>query len=166
MCVNCQVWPVDSSDFSGIYWTFPSQLKMGSTDMQSIILASGDQIEARCTKCRKNTEHIIITMAEEVPVKVQCKICSREHGYRPPTTVKKTVRKSTSNSKDSERKEWEALRPGMNTARAADYSMTSAYKVNALINHPVFGFGLVQRVIGSQKVEILFEDGKKMMRCK
>ncbi|MDX2478966.1 MAG: hypothetical protein QNK24_01365 [Desulfuromusa sp.] len=43
--------------------------------------------------------------------------------------------------------------------------MTDVYKLNALINHPVFGLGLVQRVIGSQKVEVLFEDGKKTMRC-
>jgi hypothetical protein len=54
----------------------------------------------------------------------------------------------------------------MNLAKATDYSMTATYKVKALINHPVFGVGLVQRVVGSQKVEVLFEDGRKTMRCK
>jgi hypothetical protein len=139
--------------------------------MQSTKLSTGDPIEARCTKCRKNTDHIIVTMAEEGPVKVQCNTCSRQHKYRPPTAAKKpavrrTIKNKEAERKDAERKEWEALRPNMNSTEARSYSMTDAYKVKALINHPVFGLGLVQRVVGSQKVEVLFEDGKKTMRCK
>lgn len=134
--------------------------------MQSTTLSAGDPIEARCTKCRKNTNHVIIAMVEDDPVKVQCNTCSREHKYRPPTVPKKPAVRKTVQPKDAERKEWELLRPNMNSAKATDYSMTAAYKLNALINHPVFGLGLVQRVIGSQKIEVLFEDGKKTMRCK
>jgi len=44
--------------------------------------------------------------------------------------------------------------------------MTATYKVKSLIAHPVFGLGQVQRVAGPQKIEVLFEDGLKMMRCK
>ncbi len=134
--------------------------------MQSTTLSAGDPIEARCTKCRKNTDHIIVTMAEESPVKVQCNACSRQHKYRPPTAAKKPAVRKAALNKDAERKEWEDLRPSMNSDKATDYSMTDPYKVKALINHPVFGLGLVQRVVGPQKVEVLFEDGKKTMRCK
>ena len=134
--------------------------------MQSIKLVAGDPIHARCTKCRKNTDHIIVTMAEEIPVKVQCNSCSRQHKYRPPSPEKKPAVKRTISHRDAERKEWETLRPSMNSAEAKEYSMTGAYKVKALISHPVFGIGIVQRVVGSQKVEVLFEDGKKTMRCK
>ena len=134
--------------------------------MQTTTLSAGDPIEARCTKCRKNNEHVIISMVEENPLKVQCTICSREHKYRPPTAAKKPAVRPTTRTTNADRKEWELLRPGMNDAKATDYSMTEPYKVKALINHPTFGLGLVQRVVGSQKVEILFEDGKKTMRCK
>lgn len=135
--------------------------------MQNTTLSAGDPIEARCTKCRRNTNHIIVAMAEDVPVKVQCNTCGCQHKYRPPTAGKKpAVRRRTIEPKEVERKEWEVLRPSMNSAKATDYSMTSAYKVKDLINHPVFGLGLVQRVVGLQKVEVLFEDGKKTMRCK
>jgi hypothetical protein len=34
------------------------------------------------------------------------------------------------------------------------------------MNHPVFGLGVVQRVVGTRKIEVLFEDGKKTMRCR
>lgn len=53
----------------------------------------------------------------------------------------------------------------MDSAKAKAYSMTDAYKLNSLIDHPVFGLGIVQRIIGSQKIEVLFEDGRKTMRC-
>ncbi|WP_432823286.1 hypothetical protein [Trichloromonas sp.] len=134
--------------------------------MQNNTLSVGDPIEARCTKCRKNSDHVIVTMTEEGPEKVQCNSCSRQHKYRPPTAAKKPAARQAVQHKDAERKEWETLRPAMKSEDAADYSMTSSYKVKALINHPVFGLGLVQRVVGSQKVEVLFEDGKKTMRCK
>ena len=134
--------------------------------MQNSTLSAGDPIEANCTKCRKNTDHIIITMAEEEPTKVQCQTCNRQHKYRPPKTTKKPAELRAIYQQDAERKEWETLRPSMNTAKATSYSMTAAYQVGALINHPVFGLGRVQRIAGSQKVEVLFEDGKKTMRCK
>jgi len=134
--------------------------------MESKTLSAGDPIEARCTKCRKNTNHIVVAMVEETPAKVQCNTCSREHKYRPPTVPKKPAVRKTVQPKEAERNEWELLRPGMNIAKATDYSMTESYKLNALINHPVFGIGLVQRLAGSQKIEVLFQDGKKLMRCK
>lgn len=134
--------------------------------MESKPLSAGDPIEARCTKCRKNTNHIVIAMVEETPAKVQCNTCSREHKYRPPTVPKKPAARKTVQPKEAERNEWELLRPSMNTAKATDYSMNDSYKVKALINHPVFGLGLVQRLAGSQKIEVLFQDGKKLMRCK
>ncbi len=133
--------------------------------MQSTTLSIGDPIEARCTKCRKNTDHIIITIAEEAPVKVQCNACSRQHKYRPPTVAKKPAVRQAAKPKDADRKEWELLQPTMDSSKAKTYSMTESYKLNALINHPTFGLGIVQRIVGSQKVEILFEDGKKIMRC-
>jgi hypothetical protein len=105
-------------------------------------------------------------MAENVPDKVQCNICSRQHKYRPPTTIKKTVSRRTVDPKIAECKEWEELRPTLNSAQATVYSMTTTFKVKSLMVHPVFGLGIVQRLAGPRKVEVLFEDGKKTMRCK
>lgn len=133
--------------------------------MSDPVLSVGEQIEARCTKCRKNNDHVIITLEEGAPVKVQCSVCSRQHKYRPPTVPKKPAVRKTAKPRDADRKEWEALQPSMDKSKAKTYSMTDAYKLKALIDHPVFGLGIVQRIIGSQKIEVLFEDGKKVMRC-
>ena len=133
--------------------------------MENVTLSAGDPIEARCTKCRANNPHVIVTLVEAAPEKVQCTICSRQHKYRLPSVPKKPSVRRSVDPTVAERKEWELLRPNMNCKDAKAYSMTGNYKVKALIDHPVFGLGLVQRVAGAQKVEVLFEDGKKMMRC-
>ena len=134
--------------------------------MQSPTSSVSDRIEAHCTKCRKNTDHIIVTMGEETPAKVQCQECQRQHKYRPPKTTRSTAELRAAHQQEDERKEWKTLEPNMDSAKASTYSMTAAYKVGALINHPVFGLGSVQRIAGLRKIEVLFEDGKKTMRCK
>lgn len=83
-----------------------------------------------------------------------------------PTAAKITAANKAIQVKDAEGKEWKELRPSMNSAAATEYSMSSSYKAKDLINHPLFGLGLVQSVVGPQKIAVLFEDGKKIMRCK
>lgn len=134
--------------------------------MQSSKFSVGGPIEARCTKCRKNTNHIIVAMDKEVPVKVQCNTCSGQHKYRSAAAVKKPAVRRTANPKIAEQKAWEELRPSMNSEQATDYSMTTPFKIGSLMNHSVFGIGVVQELAGPRKVVVLFEDGKKTMRCK
>ncbi len=134
--------------------------------MQSPQLVTGDPVAGRCTKCRRNTDHLVVTMAEEGPATVQCNTCGRQHKYRPPSAAKKTAQSRVASNREAERQEWEGLQLETNSSRATDYSMTVPLKAQAVINHPVFGLGLVQRVTGPQKVEVLFAKGKKVMRCR
>jgi hypothetical protein len=134
--------------------------------MPETILSPGDPLQARCTKCKKNTDSIVISITDNVPEKVQCSLCSRKHKYRPPTEAKKAAPRRLTSQTDNERKQWQTLLANVDSAKATAYSMTASYKVKTVINHPVFGLGLVQSLAGPQKVEILFESGKKTMRCK
>lgn len=134
--------------------------------MQSSTLAAGDKIEARCTKCRKNIEHLVIQVTGGEPDMVECGLCSSQHKYRPPTASPNPAVRQAGLRKTAERKEWQRLRPSMDKVKAADYSMVRSYKVKTLIDHPVFGLGVVMKMAGPQKIEILFEDGIKIMRCK
>lgn len=127
--------------------------------MSSNISTIGDPIQSRCTKCRKITTHTIVAMGEEHPAEVQCNVCEQT------SAAKKPVVRRAVDPKKSERDEWATLRPGMDTSRARDYSMTATYKAKSLVNHPIFGLGLVQRVTGPSKMAVLFADGQKIMRC-
>ena len=65
----------------------------------------------------------------------------------------------------ADREEWVTLRPNMQRDRAKAYDMNGSYKVKDIVEHPLFGLGVVQRVVAN-KVEILFEQGRKLLRCK
>lgn len=134
--------------------------------MQKKALSAGDPIESHCTKCRKITNHIIVAMDADGPAKVQCNTCGGQHKYRRAVVAKTPAVRQAAQQRDAACLEWATLRPNMDVNKAQAYAMTDSYKVKSLINHPIFGLGLVQRIVGSQKVEVLFADGTKTMRCK
>lgn len=133
--------------------------------MQDTTLSVGNPVESRCTKCRKITNHIVVAMAEGLPVKVECNTCGGQHKYRPPTVRKKPVTRRNLDPKAAEQKEWLKLQSDIEAKAAIDYTMETAFKVGAVMQHPTFGLGLVQGHLGPQKVEVLFEDGKRKLRC-
>jgi len=128
--------------------------------------AVGASIDARCTKCRKNASHTILSLSGDSVDKVQCPHCSRQHAFRPPLAASTPTARRSTPPGEADRNEWQRLRPGMKSSLARTYSMNDAYKVKNLVEHPLFGLGLVQRIVGPHKVEILFADGKKTMRCR
>jgi hypothetical protein len=142
-------------------------------------LSAGDIIESRCTKCRDILNHRIVAMVGEKVVRVECNTCGGTHNYYPPPvaktprttgtgTVKKAAAAPRAARKDpaaAEREEWNALSPSMNPDKAVNYNMNAAYKKNDLIKHPTFGLGVVKLVIVPNKMQVLFEDGIKLLRC-
>jgi len=144
--------------------------------MSSKKLSAGDVIEAQCTRCRTIMNHTIVAMVGARVARVQCNTCNGVHNYKEAKPAKVSAERSTSpkqaaapraSRKDpgaAERQEWIALRPNMQRERAKAYDMNGSYKVKDLVEHPLFGLGVVQRVV-AKKVEILFEQGKKLLRC-
>ncbi|WP_353118917.1 hypothetical protein [Nitratidesulfovibrio sp.] len=45
------------------------------------------------------------------------------------------------------------------------YSMNESYEQGEIIDHPVFGPGEVRAVLRPDKVEVLFQEGLKVLRC-
>lgn len=139
-------------------------------------LSAGDTIEARCTRCREARNHTIVAMVGEKVVRVECNTCGGVHNYKPvgqtsaPTEKpagRKTgpaPRRAGKGPGAADRKEWESLRPDMQRERAVAYDMNGKYKVDDLVEHPVFGLGVVKSV-GSNKIEVLFQEGRKLLRC-
>ena len=128
--------------------------------MQNTTMSPGDPIEARCTKCREITNHIVVAMDGDTPVKVECNTCKGQHKYRKPV-----VKRQPASPKTVGHKEWAALRPDMDPAKAKEYSMDAKFSAKDLVNHPKYGLGLVLRIAGDRKMEVLFEGGKRLMRC-
>ena len=140
-------------------------------------LTAGDIIEARCTKCRAVLNHRIVAMVEDRVVRVECNTCGGVHNFYPPGESKAPTaraaargsapapRKVEKKTGKAERDEWESLYNAVDRSRAVPYDINGKFKVSDLVEHPVFGFGFVKSVIKPNKMEVLFEEGRKLLRC-
>ena len=140
-------------------------------------LSAGSTIETRCTRCNGVLNHTIVAMVGEKIVRVECSTCHGVHAYHPvkapkePAAAKGTSKKAAAPRKakaDPEavaRAEWAELLLGMDSAQAIPYDRTRVYRLKNLLSHPNFGLGIVQLVIPPNKIDVLFQDGKKRLRC-
>lgn len=145
-------------------------------------LATGDEIESKCLKCKNVTNHNIFAMDGETIVKVRCKVCGALHRYRPPVELKKQAALRTRKTGERttapkslpaalQRKVTQAIAlftesvAGRDLARAIPYSMAASFHENELIQHPNFGLGLVLKTIRPDKIEVRFHEGTKILVC-
>ena len=133
--------------------------------MKNSRVSVGDIVDARCTKCRKITNHVIVAMVASKPANVRCNTCDGTHRYRQPAATSKMT-KRTSDSLTVKQEEWAELQTAMSGETAREYDMEKEYRVGIVIRHASFGLGLVQRIRGNRKMEVLFASGPKTMRCK
>jgi hypothetical protein len=144
-------------------------------------LSAGDIIEARCTKCREVLNHRIVAMVEGKVVRVECNTCNGVHNYHAPPSAKEAKapraaaskprstpavpRASKKDPAEVEREEWASLHPTFDIEKALSYDMNARFNVKRLILHPSFGLGVVKAVIVPNKMQVLFKDGIKLLRC-
>ena len=145
-------------------------------------LSAGDIIESRCTKCREVLNHRIVAMVEGKVVRVECNTCKGTHNYHAPPAVKEpkspkkvaaaksrqasaVPRVSRKDPAETEREEWASLQPTFDPEKALPYDMNNRYMVKRLLIHSVFGLGIVKTVTVPNKMQVLFKDGIKLLRC-
>jgi hypothetical protein len=142
----------------------------------NIKLSAGSTVETQCTRCRQLLNHTIVAMVGEKIVRVECNTCHGMHNYRavkpvkepaaPRTAIKKPAapRKAKADPEAAAIAEWSSLQSGMDADQAIPYDMNRSYRVNNLLNHSTFGLGIVQSVMPN-KIDVLFQVGKKRLRC-
>jgi len=53
----------------------------------------GDYIDDHCSRCKRTTDHAVVSMEGEEAQKVRCRTCSHEHKYRHNKSGKKELTK-------------------------------------------------------------------------
>ena len=139
--------------------------------------SAGSNVETRCTRCKEVLTHTIVAMIGEKIARVECNTCHGTHNYRPVKPVKepaaaKTVvwktpvpRKAKVDPLEVARAEWEELQPNMNPEKSLPYDMNKPYRVRNLLLHATFGLGVVKLVLQPNKIDVLFQEGIKRLRC-
>ena len=137
-------------------------------------LEAGSEINSHCLKCKDITNHTIIAMVDGEVGKVECNVCKGRHKYRPekPEKAVAAKRKPTARATAAATAKlakieahFEELVAGRDEAVALAYSMTDTFKRNDLINHPMFGLGVVNEIVMPNKIEVVFRLETKLMLC-
>ena len=134
---------------------------------------AGDNVVSLCRKCGDTMGHVVVAVVEGTVVKVQCKICNSVHKFRPPEAEKAKAERKARTAKTPAKKKpaplpsdaWEKELAKRDTSNPLPYATTNAYSADDVINHPKFGLGVVLATIKPNKMEVLFQDGAKLMLC-
>ena len=134
-------------------------------------IEAGTEIDSRCLKCKDVTNHTIVAMNDGKIAKVQCNVCRSRHNYRPAKpgkaegSKKKTARDTGSRKQAKAEAHFEELLDGRDQSKAMDYVMTGIFKEGDLIDHPIFGMGVVTDTVMPDKIEVLFRQECKLLIC-
>lgn len=129
---------------------------------------TGGNINAWCTKCKLELEHTIVAMVDNYPKRVKCNTCNGQHNFRGrPSEKKRSSSKSPARKKTKSQKtnyiEYLSRLSGTDPSQAVKYSISGNFDRDVIINHPTFGIGIVSSVIQAKKIEVLFEDGPRLL---
>ncbi len=139
----------------------------------------GGEVDAHCNKCDMNLAHTILAMVGTAIKRVQCNTCHSQHMFRGAQPLQKATsfaapRKSSPSSSSSgparprtPKSEvvvigFDELLKGKDLTKAKKYSIRETYKVDDVVDHPTFGFGIVSAV-RVDKVDITFKADVKTL---
>lgn len=115
----------------------------------------GEEVQAYCPspRCKSDQTHTIISTYEDEIRRVQCVSCGEVHAYRPARGVAEPVAAARPSWDDAMARFTDADR-----SAAPPYSIRTTYALNSLVQHPVFGVGVVVEVLPDAKVDVVFRD--------
>jgi hypothetical protein len=118
-------------------------------------------ISAKCTKCKSLLDHVAVARDDEgVILKVRCLTCGSEHKYRP--EVKKPVKKAVRAKKIDPARDFELLTEKFKGKKPQRYSMSGSFRPEDVIDHSVFGMGIVISAFNKQ-MEVVFSDRPRIL---
>lgn len=130
-------------------------------------------VDGWCTKCKLELGHTIIAMVNNVPVKVKCNTCNSEHKFRSKQSGATRPKSATSaksatparkiKTQEANYNEYITRLKDYDLTRVRIYSMSGNYKKDEIIEHSKFGVGIVLSLIQNNKIEMLFEDGPRIL---
>ena len=131
----------------------------------------GKDLEAYCGKCKLDTWHTVTATKNGKISKVMCKICTSYHAFKAPekdldkAKTSTTTRRRTSTTPRTSRskKDWGTLVGQIEDQSVVEYALSGEFSTTPAIRHKTFGVGVVTKVLNKNKIEVLFQDGTKIL---
>lgn len=136
--------------------------------VQSDTATVGKETIAYCTSCKMDLNHVIVALKGDRIAKVQCFTCKKEHAYKAPKGLtepkkKKATKKSAEPTATSIEAEWEKLMTAHKDAPIKSYNTKGKFLLGDKLNHPVWGDGIVGKLIYPNKLEVIFRNDVKVL---
>lgn len=132
--------------------------------MTTEIVQAGDFVQSACAKCKLITKHIVVSLVAGVPSKVQCTLCKGNHAFRPKLDAA-TPKRAKAANRNPDVQDWLKDSPTWDENKAIPYAMAGVFRKGDLLRHSVFGLGMVRRPPYSNRMQVLFEVGEKLLVC-
>ncbi len=137
-------------------------------------IKTGSNIDSWCTKCKLVLAHTIEAISNGTIKRVVCNTCKGKHQYKAkaPNSGTDTVAKpKVSSAKEAKIKLSELAKSNSylklikskDLAQGLNYSIKSRFNKGDLLIHQSFGIGVVIEDKETQKIEVLFETGAKIL---
>lgn len=135
----------------------------------------GKDLEAYCGKCKLDTWHTVTAAKNGKISKVMCKICMSYHAFKAPekvldkeksssTTTRRRVSSTPRTPRTSRaKKDWGTLVGQIEDQSVVDYALSGEFSATPAIRHKNFGVGVITKVLTKNKIEVLFQDGTKIL---
>lgn len=115
--------------------------------------------------------HTIEAIVSGEPARVHCNTCQSQHGYKafPPGEAPRQVRQREERGPSGPQpgkaraSHYQDLMKGKNPALTKRYSPKDKYAPGDLVQHPSFGLGVATALKDTTKIEVLFEEGPKVL---
>ena len=126
------------------------------------MLKPGGNVDSWCGKCKLILAHTIEAMVGDKPARVHCNTCKAQHGYKPhgPGEAGGSLGPKPGKARSSR---YQMLLRGKDMALAKRYSPKDNYEPGDVVEHPSFGVGVTIAVRDGAKIEVLFDDGSKVL---
>jgi hypothetical protein len=126
----------------------------------------GSDVEAYCPKCKGDTTHVVISKYEDEIRRVQCNPCGDVHSYRKPRgEAEDDVPEPVAARKRALLKKptWEEFFAKHGEKEGKPYEFREHYRDNQIVVHPKFGKGFVSEIVSDSKVELTFQDARRVL---
>lgn len=123
----------------------------------------GKEVLSYCGKCKMPTNHIVTTLNKKGAVdKCKCQTCKALHKYRDPD---KPVKPRATKAKKAEIAPEVVWSEAMSGAKGPPkpYKMSGEFAKGDVIEHPMFGRGIVEELISDNKIQVVFEESGKLL---
>jgi len=136
-----------------------------------------------------NLNHRVIAVFRGAIQRVHCLTCGGDHKYYPPkyprsaeterTVIRgsgKTVPEKATRSEKARKiaeksparaaSEWNTVMKELPEGTdVRPYKVSESYRSGEFVTHPVFGTGRVLDIVGSERIQVIFRDGRKVLIC-